>query len=114
MNNELALSRVVYPCIYSPVGCACAVGSNRLNQGLRCIRRGGGGSFEKAGQNPKGGASRRYGGAGRPHLVAANPLLLQVSSLSFLSFPATFPVADKFRVYFALESLFSGFLKFTL
>jgi len=37
----------VYPCIYSPVGCASTVGSNRLNQGLRCIRRGDGGSFQK-------------------------------------------------------------------
>ena len=39
------VSRGVYPCIYSPVGCVCAIGSNRLNQGPRCIRRGGGGNF---------------------------------------------------------------------
>ena len=59
MNNELALSRGVYPCIYSSVGCVCAVGSNQLNQGPRCIRRGGGGSFEKRRAKTLRGAGRR-------------------------------------------------------
>jgi len=43
-----------------------------------------------------------------------SPLLLRVSSPSLLNLPATFLVADKFHVYFALDSLFSSFLKFTL
>ena len=52
MNNELAPPRGVYPCIYSPVGCACVAGSNRHNQVPRCIKRGGGGTFQKGGGYP--------------------------------------------------------------
>ena len=42
------------------------------------------------------------------------PWLLPVSSGSFPRPDCDVAVADKFCVYFALESLFSSFLKFTL
>jgi len=73
MNNEVAVSRGVYPCIYSPVGCACPIGSNQLNQGMRCIRRGGGGSFRKRRAKTLRGCRLALGWAGRPHLAAARP-----------------------------------------
>ena len=60
----------VYPFIYSPVECTCAVGSNRLNQGPRCIKRGGGGSFRKGEQSLTTGGRAGQGGTGWPHLVA--------------------------------------------
>jgi len=44
--------RGVCPSIFVLVECTCAVGSNRLNQGPRCIKKGGGGSFQKGGANP--------------------------------------------------------------
>ena len=46
MNNEVCLQGGL-PRIYSPVGVAHAVGSNRLNQGPRRLLKGGGGSFQK-------------------------------------------------------------------
>jgi len=44
-------------------------------------------------------------------IVPPHPPLLRVSSRRFLSLPVMSLVADKFHVYFALESLFSAFLK---
>jgi hypothetical protein len=52
-------------------------------------------------------------GLADPTWQPSGPALLRESS-SFLSLPVMFPVADKFCVYFALESLFLAFLKFTL
>jgi len=69
---------------------------------------------EEGGQNPKGVPAGAMVGLPSPTWQPPGPPLLWVSSPSFLSLPATFPVADKVRVYFAIESLFSGFLKFTL
>jgi len=69
---------------------------------------------EAEGQNPKGEPFGAMVGPTGPTQQPPGPLLLQVSSRSFLSLPATFPMADKFRLYFALESLFLAFLKFTL
>ena len=90
----------------------CDVGSNRLNQGPRCIRRGGGGSFQKRGPKPqRGGADRCYGVAGWPHLAASGPPALRcLPESSHVLFMISF-VADKFHFYFALESLFSAFLE---
>jgi len=53
-------------------------------------------------------------GPASPTWKPPGPPLRRVPSRSFLSLPATFPVADKFRVYFAFESLFLAFLKFIL
>jgi hypothetical protein len=114
MNNELAPPRGVYPYIYSLVGCACAAGSNQRNQGLRRIKRGGGGTFQKGGcnPNPRAPPGPMVGpGPASPTWRRPSPPLLQVSSRWFLNLPVIFPVADKFHVYFALESLFSAFLK---
>jgi len=105
MNNEFSPPRGVYPCMYSMVGCACAVGSNRHNQEPRCIRRGSGGTFQKGGRNPN---PRALPG---PTWRRPGPPLLRLSSRWFLSLPVMFPVADKFCIYFTLESLFSAFLK---
>jgi len=105
----------VYPSIYSLVECTCIVGSNRLNQGPRCIKRDGGGSFRKSRVKTLKGApaDARVGPVGPTWQPPGFPLL-RVSSRSFLSLPVMFPMADKFRVYSALESLFSAFVKFTL
>jgi len=59
----LVLLQGVCPRIYSPMGVARAVRSNRLNKGSRWLLKGSGGSFTIE------------GGAGRPHLVAAGPPL---------------------------------------
>ena len=54
---------------------------------------------------------RRYGGVGRPHLAASGPPALRVSSRVFPHPDRNLSMADKFCVYFALESLFSAFLE---
>ena len=69
---------------------------------------------EEEGQNPKGAPTGAMVGLAGPIWLSLGPPLLRVPSRSFLSLPATFPVVDKFCVYFALESLFSAFLKFNL
>jgi len=66
---------------------------------------------EEGAETVEGGVGRCYGGAGRPHLAAFGPLALQVSSKVFPCPNRDLFVADKFCVYFALESLFSAFLE---
>jgi len=66
--------------------------------------------LEEGPRTLEGGTDRRYGGAGRLHLVASAPPALRVSSRVFSRPNRELFVADKFRVYFALESLFSAFL----
>jgi len=103
MNNEVIddLSRGIYPRIYSPVGFACVVGSNRLNQRPRLLLKGGGGSFRKGGANPssRGPAGARVGSAGPTWLPLAPPSR-RVSSRMFLNPLATFPVEDMFPCFF--------------
>jgi len=69
---------------------------------------------EEEGQNPKGSSAGARVGPTDPTWQPPSPPLLRVPSQFFLILLATFPVADKFHVYFALESLFSAFLEFTL
>ena len=103
MNLRCSLEGVC-PSIYSLVECTCAV----VNQGPGCIKRGGGGSFQKRGvKTPEGAPAGAMVGPAGPTWRPLGPLLLRVSSQSFLSLLVMFPVADKFRVYFAFESLFS-------
>jgi len=66
---------------------------------------------EKGAKTLKRGADQRYGGARQPHLAASGPLALWVSSRVFPRPIHYLFTADKFRVYFALESLFSAFLE---
>ena len=70
--------------------------------------------LEVEGQNPKGVPASARVGPASPTWQPPGPPLLRVHSRSFLSLLATFPIADMFRVYFALESLLSAFLKFSL
>ena len=60
---------------------------------------------------PEEGAETLKGGAGRPHLAASGHPALQVSSKVFPRPVRDLFVADKFHVYFTLESLFSSFSK---
>jgi len=77
MNNEVGSPLGgVCPRIYSPVGVARAVGSNRLNQGPRWLLKASGGSFRKGAPNPRGGRRPAFGWGQPAHLVAAGPPLV--------------------------------------
>ena len=122
-----ALGRGVCPSIYSLVEFTCAIGSNRLNQGLRCIKRGSGGSFWKGGANPShrgpGGARVAPAGptwwrqppvarVGSPPRPACPTWWLCRSRCLESLLESSWPywrcccVTNKFCFYFTLESFF--------
>jgi len=67
--------------------------------------------LEEEAETLEGGAGRRYGGAGWPHLAASGPPALRVPSRVFPCPNHDLFVVDKFHVYFAFESLFLAFLE---